>query len=337
MKNTLSLLALLVGLSDAHAQNIKPQPATAPKDASYLLPDGRIALHGDDALAPVIDALNAKFAESHPGFKFAPVLKGSATALPALAAGATAIGFVVGEATRPDVRAFKAINKHDPLSIRIGYAGHGPRVGGKTPPAVYVNSANPLQGLTMAQLAGLFTSGSPGGDINTWSQLGVTGAWGTRRIHLYGQRDDGDFSTSLRLARLGGMPFAGHYEPLADDAAVLLAVAQDPYGIAIVDWLEPKQPSNAVRIVPLAAETGKPFAAPDKAGVANGAYPLTSAITLYIAHPPKRPIESFIKDYLTMALSDEGQAIIARFVDSETGFLPLSQDDLRGEREKLKD
>jgi hypothetical protein len=38
-----------------------------------------------------------------------------------------------------------------------------------------------------------------------------------------------------------------------------------------------------------------------------------------------------------MALSDEGQAIIARFVDSETGFLPLSQDDLRGEREKLKD
>jgi phosphate transport system substrate-binding protein len=127
MKNTLSLLALLIGLSDAHAQNIKPQPATAPKDASYLLPDGRIALHGDDALAPVIDALNAKFAESHPGFKFAPVLKGSATALPALAAGATAIGFVVGEATRPDVRAFKAINKHDPLSIRIGYAGHGPR------------------------------------------------------------------------------------------------------------------------------------------------------------------------------------------------------------------
>ena len=118
---------------------------------------------------------------------------------------------------------------------------------------------------------------------------------------------------------------------------MLLAVAQDPYGIAIVDWLEPKQPSNAVRIVPLAAETGKPFAAPDKAGVANGAYPLTPAITLYIAHPPKRPTESFIKDYLTMALSDEGQAIIARFVDSETGFLPLSQDDLRVEREKLKD
>jgi phosphate transport system substrate-binding protein len=337
MKHTLPLLALLLSVSGAHAQDSKPKPATAPKDASYLLPDGRIALHGDETLAPVIDALNAKFVETHPGTKFAPMLKGSETALPALAAGATAIGFVVGDATRPDVRAFKAINKHDPLSIRIGYAGYGPRAGGKMPPAIYVNRSNPLSGLTMTQLASLFTSGSPAGDINTWSQLGVTGAWGNRRIHLYGQRDDGDFSTSLRLSRLGGMPFAGHYEPLADDAAIVQAVAQDPYGIAIVDWRGPKQATDAVRIVPLAAEAGKPFVSTAKADVAKGTYPLTPAITLYIAHPPKRPIEPIIKDYLTLALSDEGQAIIARFADSETGFLPLSADDLKVEREKLKD
>lgn len=337
MKQTLPLLALLIVVSGAQAQDAKPKPLTAPKDASYLLPDGRIALHGDDALAPVIDALNAKFAETHPGAKFAPALKGSATALPALAAGATAIGFVVGEATRPDVRAFKAINKHDALAIKVGYAGHGPRAGGKTPPAVYVHSSNPLKGLTLAQLAGLFTSGSPEGDINTWSQLGVTGTWGTRRVHLYGQRDDGDFSTSLRLSRLGGMPFAGQYEGLADDTAVLQAVAQDPYGIAIVDWVEQKPSSEGVRIVSLASETGKPFAMPDKANVAKGAYPLTPAITLYAAHPPKTPMDPLVKAYLALALSDEGQAIIARFADTPTGFLPLAADDLKAEREKLKD
>ena len=335
MKQTLSLLAVLIAVSGAQAQDAKPNP-TAPKDASYLLSDGRIALHGDEALAPVIDALNAKFAETHPGAKFAPVLKGSATALPALAAGATAIGFVVGEATRPDIRAFKAINKHDALAIKVGYAGYGPRAGGKTPPAVYVHGSNPLAGLTMTQLAGLFTSGSPAGDINTWSQLGVTGAWGTRRVHLYGQRDDGDFSTSLRLSRLGGMPFAGHYEGLTDDAAVLQAVAQDPYGIAIVDWIAQK-PQDGVRIVPLASDAGKPFAAPEKTEVAKGAYPLTPAITLYAAHPPKQPMDALVRDYLALALSDEGQAIIARFAENVTGFLPLSTDDLKAERAKLKD
>lgn len=337
MKQTLPLLALLIAVSGAHAQDAKPTSVTAPKDASYLLSDGRIALHGDEALAPVIDALNAKFAETHSGTKFAPVLKSSATALPALAAGATAIGFVVGEATRPDVRAFKAINKHDALAIKVGYAGHGPRADGKTPPAVYVHSSNPLKGLTLAQLGSLFTSGSPAGDINTWSQLGVTGAWSTRRIHLYGQRDDGDFSTSLRLSRLGGMPFAGHYEGLADDAAVLQAVAQDPYGIAIVDWAEQKPSSEGVRIVPLATATGKPFAVPEKADVAKGAYPLTPAVTLYAAHPPKKPMDPLVKAYIALALSDEGQAIIARFADNATGFLPLAADDLKAEREKLKD
>jgi phosphate transport system substrate-binding protein len=113
-------------------------------------------------------------------------------------------------------------------------------------------------------------------------------------------------------------------------------VAQDPYGIAIVDWLDAKQAPDGVRIVPLAAATGKPFAVPDKAHVAKGSYPLTPAITLYVAHPPKKPLEPWIRDYLALALSDEGQAIIARFADGATGFLPLSADDLRAQREMVK-
>jgi phosphate transport system substrate-binding protein len=336
MKQTLPLLALLLGISGVHAQDTSPKPAV-PAGASYLLPDGRIALHGSPAMAGLIDALDAKFVETHPGVTFAPALKGSETAMPALIAGATPIGFVVGEASRSDQRAFRAVNKHDPASIKIAYAGHGPRAGGKTPPSVYVHKSNPLRGLTMAQLAGLFTSGSPGGDINAWSQLGLDGAWGTRRVHLYGLRDDGDVATTLRQTRLGGMPFAAHYEPLTDDAAVAQAVAADPYGIGMVGWLEPAKSSDAIRIVALAAETGKPFVLPDKADVAQGAYPLATFVTLYFDQAPKQPIEPFVKDYLAMVLSNEGQAIIARFADGADGFLPLAQDDLRREREKLKD
>jgi phosphate transport system substrate-binding protein len=44
-----------------------------------------------------------------------------------------------------------------------------------------------------------------------------------------------------------------------------------------------------------------------------------------------------VKAYLAMVLSDEGQAIVARFADSEKGFLPLSPNDLRRAREKLND
>jgi phosphate transport system substrate-binding protein len=334
MKITLAILAFLASICGAQAQS---DALSFPANASYVLPGGRIALHGSRSVAPLVEALDAKFIEMHPGFKFATELKGSDTAMPALAAGATPIAFVVGEATQADRRAFHAIHKHDPVSVRIGYAGHGPRPGATMPPAVYVHSTNPLRGLTMAQLAGIFTSGSKAGDINSWSQLNVGGAWEARRIHVYGPRDDGAFSTTLRLTRLGGMPFIGHYEPLADDAAVVQAVASDPFGIGLVDWLPSTQSSGAIKIVPLASDTDKPFATPDRANVGKGAYPLTPFITLYFDHAPSQPIEPFVKAYLAMVLSDEGQTILLRFADSQKGFLPLSPDDLGREREKLKD
>lgn len=332
MKKTFPLLVLLASVSSAGAQNV-PLPA----GASYVLSDGRIALHGSKSMTALVDALDAEFGKSHPDVKFALAMKGSDTAMPALAAGATPIAFVLGDATQPDQRAFRAIHKHDPVSIRIGYAGYGPRDGGMTPPAIYVHSSNPLHGLTTAQLAGIFTSGSPNGDINEWNQLGVGGNWDARRIHVYGTRDDGAFSTTLRLTRLGGMPFTGHYEPLADDAAVVRAVAADPYGIGLVNWLPAAQAQQGARVIALAAAKDKPFVLPEKDKVAGGAYPLTPFVTLYFDHAPNKPIEPFVKAYLTMVLSAEGQAIIARFADSEKGFLPLAAEDIGRERDKLKD
>jgi phosphate transport system substrate-binding protein len=76
---------------------------------------------------------------------------------------------------------------------------------------------------------------------------------------------------------------------------------------------------------------------PDKDTVAAGSYPLSPAITLYFDHAPKKPIAPLVRDYLALALSDEGQAIIARFAPGEDGFLPLGPSDLRVEREKLKE
>jgi phosphate transport system substrate-binding protein len=64
---------------------------------------------------------------------------------------------------------------------------------------------------------------------------------------------------------------------------------------------------------------------------------MTTPIMLYVDRAPKQSMEPFVRDYLAMVLSNDGQAIIARFADGESGLLPLSQDDLRAERDKLKD
>jgi phosphate transport system substrate-binding protein len=329
------LLTLAVAACLATAAAAQNRPVPFPAGASYVLPDGRIALHGNDDMSALIEALDAQFEKTHPGFRFALRLKGSSTAMPALTAGATPIALMGRELWRGDLAAFRTVHDYDPTPIRVAYAGYGPRAGGKTPPAVYINRSNPLGGLTMAQLAQIFTSGAPEGDVHLWSQLGLKGEWASRRIHVYGLRDDGAFATSMRLARLGGMPFTAQYEPLPDYAAIVHAIAADPYGIGILGWLDPAKGSKAIRIVPLAAAAGAPFVLPDKNEVAAGAYPLSSFVTFYVDRAPGKPFAPFIKAYLSMVLSDEGQAIIARFTEGEDGFLPLSLQDRERERGKV--
>ncbi|MEE7567811.1 response regulator, partial [Xanthomonas sp. Kuri4-3] len=98
--------------------------------------------------------------------------------------------------------------RYDATPVRIGYNGYGPRPPHKTPPAVYVHADNPLAGLTLAQVSRIFTDGHDGGDLTTWSQLGLDGsAWTDRRIHAYGLRDDGGFATGAAPRAAGaGQP-----------------------------------------------------------------------------------------------------------------------------------
>ncbi|GAB7528157.1 phosphate ABC transporter substrate-binding protein [Pseudomonas sp. 3A(2025)] len=330
-KSGLCLLASLACLGTVHAEPLKP-----PTHASYLTPDGAIAIIGNDGMQTLIEQLNALFVRQYPGFRFAVTAKGSSVALPALTAGATAIAPMSREPWLGDMNAFVQVFERQPLSIRIGYSGHGPRANGKTPPAVYVHPDNPLARLDMQQLARIVTAGQPQGDLNTWGQLGLDGAWSQRRIHVYGLRDDGGFATNQRMDRFGGYPFAPRYEALDSREAVLEAVAKDPYGIGLTGWVEAGKIAPQLRIVPLASKPGEQAYTPALADVAKGAYPLSAGLYLLVNHAPDQPLAPFIKQYLRLALSDEGQALVRAQTASEEGYVPLSAQDLALERRKLE-
>ncbi|MEE7561329.1 hypothetical protein HH299_17830, partial [Xanthomonas sp. Kuri4-2] len=207
----LLLLALLGNAIAAAAQDAAPayvpQAVEVTAGAPYLTRDGAVTLVGNDGLQEVIDQLNALFTRHHPQVRFATVMRGSSTGMPALAAGATLFAPLTRDLWPGDRAAFRQLHGYDATPVRIGYNGYGPRPPHKTPPAVYVHADNPLAGLTLAQVSRIFTDGHDGGDLTTWSQLGLDGsAWTDRRIHAYGLRDDGGFATGLRLARLGGQP-----------------------------------------------------------------------------------------------------------------------------------
>jgi phosphate transport system substrate-binding protein len=313
-----------------------PHPVKVSPTQPYVTRDGAVSIVGNDGLEDVIVQLNALFSRAHPAVRFSLRMEGSSTGMPALAAGATAFAPLTRDMWPGDRSAFRQIHGYDATSIRIGYNGHGPRSPAKTPPAVYVHRNNPLPGLSLDQLAQVFTTGSPEGDINLWSQLGLKDEWAPRRIHAYGLRDDGGFATGMRQARMSGRPFAIKYEALPSREAVIRAVATDPYGIALLGWMDAAKVSDQVRILPLAQRSGQPYYGPAYEHVRRGMYPLSAAVQLYVNRAPGQALDPLVKEYLRLALSRQGQAILAAQKDTEEGYVPLSAADLQQELKKLE-
>jgi phosphate transport system substrate-binding protein len=308
--------------------------ATPTAIPGYVLPDGSVAIVGNDGMDKLVAGIQAIVTRSRTGLRTAVTLKGSSTGLPALAADATLFAPLAREAWRGELAGFRQIHGYEATAIRIGYSGWGPRPTGKTPPAIYVAKGNPLAALSMTDLSRVFASGSMQGDINLWSQLGVRGDDGGRRIHIYGLRDDGGFATAFRERHFGKRPYAARYEPLESYEAVVRAVAADLYGIGIVGWVGAAKTGEAIRILPVTAHGG-PATTPSRATVAAGAYPLSAGVYFYIDKAPAKALDPLVRAWLEAALSDAGQRLVAAEADGEQGYLPLSPSDLAAERAKL--
>jgi phosphate transport system substrate-binding protein len=51
-------------------------------------------------------------------------------------------------------------------------------------------------------------------------------------------------------------------------------------------------------------------------------------VRLYVDRAPDKPLDAFVREYLRMVLSKEGQAIVASQKDTAEGYVPLSPADL---------
>ncbi|AIY40607.1 Phosphate ABC transporter [Collimonas arenae] len=333
------LITLLALCAFTFNANAGPAAANIPDTAETNFGDrtaneSYLLLAGADDMNDMLKQFNLRFAAAQPNVNVKMVLKGSVTGLPALTAGAASMALLTHDPSPAEISAFRQVWGYAPQAIRIGYAGFGPDSRHKLPPAVYINQRNPLTSLTTQQLTQVFTVGSVAGDINFWSQLGLKGAWEQRRIHLYGLRDNGGIATALRSEHLGKQPFSPQYEALASPQAVLDAVADDPYGIALLGPATIGPNAAALRILPLASANGATPITPSRGNVAAGKYPLSVYVRIYVNRAPGKALDASVKNYLETLLSPAGQGLIADVAEA-TGYLPLSADDLLQEKKKL--
>lgn len=341
--------ALLATSAYARAQDSEvtlphyaPKPVPSPQpNATYLLPDHTVYILANDLVGPYFEALDELFTKAHPNIKITLNPLGSEPAIAALTSGVSAFTPMGRDGIGQDLKGFKALHGYLPQSFLLGYdQSPDPDIfpPGKTPSAIWINAKNPLPKLTIAQAAQIFTTGTRNGDIVHWNQLGVRGDWAKREIHVYlpAKRDsaflfiDGD--------KLGGRPWTSRAEWVEASQDVMAAVAQDPYGIGIVGFWPPDSGWDReadlgaqAKIVALAENEDAHYS---HAGVGD-VYPLTGSIRVYFNAAPGKPLEPWMREYLRLALSQEGQELL-KSLSKENGYIALEPAKVLEELAKLK-
>ncbi|MCW5766759.1 MAG: hypothetical protein KIT68_12390 [Phycisphaeraceae bacterium] len=223
--------------------------------------------------------------------------------------------------------------------------------------AVFVGKDNPLPGLTIRQLDGIFGGPRRGGWVSTtwrrqagrgadenirrWSQLGVTGKCADQPITVYVPPlkyhimsvferkvmvGGNMWNDSAREIPLALNPDGTRTVPSNDRVA---AVASDGCGIT---FASPSFGQEGARMVPVAENARSPFILPTLESVRNRSYPLHLEVYGYTDRSPGKPLDPNVAEFLRFVLSREGQQIIQR----DGKWLPLTPDVANAQLDRLR-
>jgi phosphate transport system substrate-binding protein len=218
--------------------------------------------------------------------------------------------------------------------------------------SVFVHKDNPLSKLTVKQLDRIFGAERPGGwqglywrpevartpkdDIRTWGQLGLTGAWADKPIHVYGPPILGEGAVSFFQARVmgGGDTWNEDLREYADRELMIAALGSDRYGIAYTGMC---YRTPQVKPVAMADTEQGPFVEPSRQTVADRSYPLARSVYIYFTVDTETGdaadplVQPKVGEFLRYVLSRQGQQDVVRDGD----YLPLTADMVRRERGTL--
>jgi phosphate transport system substrate-binding protein len=297
-----------------------------------------------DFMGELVHAWEQEFRGFQPGVKFEYDMYGTASAMGALYTGKGDIAILGQEIYPFETEAFRQVKHYPPLEIEIATGSVDVRnfdfaIG------VFVNNANPLSRMTLDQIDKVFAWHEGGADTNilTWGQLGLTGEWADKPIHLYGWHESDVFSTFVERTALHGshkwrcgMKQYAHIHrndgTIYDSGQQILDdLSKDPYGIGLSN-VRYMKPGDAVRPLQLARTAAGPYYAATRDTLIRREYPLGRIIPAEIDRVPGQPVDPTVKEFLLYILSREGQEQIVR----NGKYLPMNPDAAARQREKLK-
>jgi phosphate transport system substrate-binding protein len=175
--------------------------------------------------------------------------------------------------------------------------------------AVYVNKANPLDEITIAQLAAIF---GEGGGVTTWSGMGVKMPAGADEIIRVSRQSNSGTYAYFREAVLGkGKDFKLGSRDMHGSKDVVELVSRTPGAIGYSGM---GYATAEVKMLRVAKAPGSPAFAPTVENTLNHTYPIARPLFMYTLGEPA----GAVKAYLDWVHAAAGQRIVR-----ETGYVPL--------------
>jgi len=263
---------------------------------------------GSDTMNNLMTLWAEGFAKYYPNVKIQVEGKGSSTAPPALIAGTAQLGPMSRPMKNTEIDAFEAQFGHKPTTLRSALDSL----------AVYVNKDNPLESLSLPQVDSIFSKTRALGHkeaIATWGQVGLTGAWASRPISLYGRNSASGTYGFFKEHALGNGDYRDEVKEQPGSASVVQGVTEDVGGIG---YSGIGYRTSGVKPLSLAPKAGAAAVAPTPANVYNGSYPLARFLYVYINKDPDKPLDPLLREFVKFIFSKEGQEAVLK-----DGYLPV--------------
>jgi phosphate transport system substrate-binding protein len=281
---------------------------------------GTIRMASSDTLPGLVRAWIGAFHKFYPRVKvaFGPPYEGSHGAKE-MDRGAIDMAFVSRELKPTDIVSFRASHGYPPLSVPV-CGGTYRHFGFLDAVGFFVNRRNPLDHLTLAQLDAVLSRSRLHGNPQavTWGDLGATGEWATRPIHVYAIKPWNGFEEFVRQRVLDVGAQRGHWRSdLHFDPTVFpiaRRVAADPDGIGYAGLAFVDAPVKILSI-----GSAGDAVAPSYTLVASARYPLSRLVYVNVDQKPGAFVSPAMQEFLRFVLSRQGQQVVL----DQGVFLPL--------------
>jgi|TARA_R110002051_G_C8752775_1_gene500438 phosphate transport system substrate-binding protein len=279
---------------------------------------GNLSSVGSDTLANMMTLWAEEFKHIYPNVNIQIQAAGSSTAPPALTEGTSQFGPMSRKMKPNEVEAFEKHFGYKPTAVRVAIDAL----------AVFVHKDNPITGLSIEQIDAIFSSTHKcgGKEINRWGDAGLDGNWAAKDVQLYGRNSvSGTYGYFKEKALCKG-DFRANVNEQPGSASVVQSVSQSLNAIGYSGIGYKTAGVKAVAI----SKKGDKFIEATAANAADGTYPLSRYLYVYVNKHPNKDLSPMDREFLRFVLSKQGQQIVEK-----DGYVPLPTSVISKDLEKV--